>query len=360
MTHLPISILDLTRIQSGDSSGATVAHSVEAARLAEELGYTRIWFAEHHNSRGLASGSPEILIAHIANHTSRIRLGSGGIMLPNHAPLRIAEHFRLLQAIFPDRIDLGIGRAPGTDGRTALALRRNPDALQADDYPENLAELIAYDDDAFPAGHTFAGIVPTPADTKLPPIWLLGSSGFSGQLAADVGLGFSFASHINRHAAQQAMLLYRDRFQPSARFAKPHAILAVSILIGETFEQADQLLRIAEVQLWRLLTNQQAPAPSLEEALATEITPLQRMQMSGMMQNIIVGTAESVAAEVQGFAEETRADEVMITTILASNEDRMRTIRAFHQAWTGSAPDESSQPASADMAAPTPEPSVTG
>lgn len=170
MTQLPISILDLTRIQSGCTSGETIQQSVEAAQIAEELGYNRIWFAEHHNSAGLASGSPEILIAHIANHTSNIRLGSGGIMLPNHSPLRIAEHFRLLNSIFPGRVDLAMGRAPGTDQKTALALRRNPDALAADDYPEAVAELLAYDDNAFPADHPFAGIVAIPADGVLPPI----------------------------------------------------------------------------------------------------------------------------------------------------------------------------------------------
>jgi luciferase family oxidoreductase group 1 len=360
MSPLPISILDLTRIQSGYTSGDTIRQSVEAAQVVESLGYRRIWFAEHHNSAGLASGSPEILIAHIGNHTQTIRLGSGGMMLPNHAPLRVAENFRLLNAIFPDRVDLGMGRAPGTDQKTALALRRNPDALAADDYPDLVAELLAYDDGAFPAGHTFAGIVPIPADTKLPPIWLLGSSGFSGQLAAEMGLGFSFASHINRSAAVQAMNVYRDRFTPSDRYAEPNSILAVSVIIGETEEHARDLVQIAEVQLWRLLTNQQAPAPTLEEARKFPLTSLQRLQMSSMLGNMIVGDATSVVQEVRQFAEETRADEVMITSILASQEDRLRTIRAFHQEWTGSTPVASSQPLSASSAAPTPVPSVTG
>jgi luciferase family oxidoreductase group 1 len=360
MSSLPISILDLTRIQSGFNSGETIQQSVEAAQVAEELGYARIWFAEHHNSAGLASGSPEIMIAHIANHTKSIRLGSGGIMLPNHAPLRIAEHFRLLNSIFPGRVDLGMGRAPGTDQKTALALRRNPEALAADDYPDLVAELLAYDDGAFPAGHTFSGIVPIPADTQLPPVWLLGSSGFSGQLAAEMGLGFSFASHINRSAAVQAMNIYRDRFSPSKRYSQPHAILAVSLIIGETEEHARELLQIAEVQLWRLLTNQQAPAPTLEEAKAFKLTELQRLQMSSMLSNMIVGDTKSVVEEVREFAKTTRADEVMVASMLASQEDRLRTLRTFHQEWTGNAPVESSQPLSDSIAAATPEPSVTG
>jgi luciferase family oxidoreductase group 1 len=360
MRPLPLSILDLTRIQSGFTSGETIQQSVEAAQVAESLGYRRIWFAEHHNSAGLASGSPEILIAHIGNNTTSIRMGSGGIMLPNHAPLRVAENFSLLNSIFPDRVDLGIGRAPGTDQKTALALRRNPEALAADDYPELLAELLTYDEGTFPAGHTFSGIVPIPVDTKLPPIWLLGSSGFSGQLAAEMGLGFSFASHINKPAAVQAMNVYRDRFTPSARYTEPNAILAVSVIIGESEDHARELVQIAEVQLWRLLTNQQAPAPTLEEAKKYPLTSLQRMQMSSMIGNMIVGDGSSVVDQVRSLADDTRADEVMITSILASRDDRLRTIRSFHQEWTGNAPDSSSQPLSANIAAPTPEPSVTG
>src|SRR5699024_5072461 len=167
------------------------------AQLAEELGYTRVWFAEHHNAPGLASGAPEVMIAHVASQTSRIHVGSGGVMLSNQAPLKVVEVFRLLEALHPERIDLGIGRAPGTDHKTAFALRRNPDAMSADDYPQNLAELLAYEDGTFPPEHLFATIRAIPNDVALPPIWLLGSSGFSGQLAAEVGLGFSFASHIN-------------------------------------------------------------------------------------------------------------------------------------------------------------------
>jgi luciferase family oxidoreductase group 1 len=355
-----LSFLDLTRIQGGESSTQTIQHSVELARRIEELGFLRVWFAEHHNSRGLASGSPEVMIAHIANHTSRIRVGSGGIMLPNHPPLRIAETFRLLNAMFPDRVDLGMGRAPGTDQKTALALRRNPEALAADDYPELLAELLAYDDNAMPAGHPFAGIVPIPADSSLPPIWLLGSSGFSGQLAAEVGLGYSFAAHINRQSAVPAMKFYRDRFEPSHRNAQPHAILAVSVLIGDTPEHARELYSIAEVQMYRLLTNQQGPAPSLAEAKAFPITDLQRLQMSGMMSNMFVGDAATVVSGVRELAAQTLADEVMITTMLADQEDRFRAVDQFHREWVGSEPAASSQPLSAASAAPTPAPGVTG
>ena len=183
----PISFLDLTPIERGSSSGEALRGATALAQLADRLGYHRLWYAEHHNTTGLASSAPEILIAHIGAHTRHIRLGSGGIMLPNHAPLRIIEAFRLLEALHPGRIDLGLGRAPGTDTLTAYAMRRSREALTGDDYPEQLAELIAYDEGGFPAEHPFSKIKAVPADVRMPPLWLLGSSDFSAQLAANTG-----------------------------------------------------------------------------------------------------------------------------------------------------------------------------
>ena len=185
----PLSLLDLTPIVAGSSAGEAVRTSVELAVLADQLGYHRVWYAEHHNSPGLASGAPEIMIEHVASRTSRLRVGAGGVMLPNHAPLKIAETFRLLEALHPGRIDLGLGRAPGTDTITAFAMRRSAEAMTADDYPELLAELLAFDDQAFPADHPFRTIRPVPVDTKLPPLWLLGSSDFSARLAAEIRIG---------------------------------------------------------------------------------------------------------------------------------------------------------------------------
>ena len=204
----PLSILDLTPITHGTSSRQALRTSVELAVLADRLGYHRLWFAEHHNSPGLASAAPEIMIAHVADRTTHLRVGSGGVMLPNHAPLKIAETFRLLEALHPGRIDLGLGRAPGTDPRTAFAMRRSREAMTADDYPELLAELIAFDS-GFPAGHPFEAIPAVPVDTRLPPLWLLGSSDFSARLAAETGLGFAFAAHINAAGAVPALRDYR-------------------------------------------------------------------------------------------------------------------------------------------------------
>ena len=229
-----LSILDLSPITAGSSSAEAVRDSVELAVLAERLGYHRVWYAEHHNSPGLASGVPELMIEHVASRTSTIRVGAGGVMLPNHAPLRIAEVFRLLEALHPGRIDLGLGRAPGTDTMTAFAMRRSREALTADDYPELLAELIAFDDGAFPGDHPFRTIRPVPVDTKLPPVWLLGSSDFSGRLAAEAGLGFAFAAHINAAGAIPTLRAYREAFVPSERYPEPHSILTVSVTVGET------------------------------------------------------------------------------------------------------------------------------
>lgn len=329
----PLSVLDLTRIIEGESSADAIATSVAMAKVAEELDYTRIWFAEHHNAPGLASGAPEIMIAHIAAQTSRIRVGSGGVMLPNHAPLKIAETFRLLEAMHPGRIDLGLGRAPGTDQKTAYALRRNPDALAADDYPQNLAELLAYEDGTFPPNHLFASIRAIPNDVPLPPIWLLGSSAFSGQLAAQVGLGFSFASHINRPAAVQVMQAYRTQFQPSQHFTEPNAILAASVVIGETMEEAMDLRSIVRVGLYRLLSGEMGPSPTLEDALKFEIPASMDIRMGSMLTNQFVGTPDSVAKELKAFADESVADELMLTSWIPFQDNREFLLREFRRAW---------------------------
>jgi luciferase family oxidoreductase group 1 len=321
------------RIIEGESSADAIATTVAMAQYAEELDYKRVWFAEHHNAPGLASGAPEIMIAHVANQTSRINVGSGGVMLPNHAPLKIAETFRLLEALHPGRIDLGLGRAPGTDQKTAYALRRNPDALAADDYPQNLAELMAYEDGSFPPNHLFATIRAIPNDVPLPPIWLLGSSAFSGQLAAQTGLGFSFASHINRPAAVQVMRAYREQFQPSDRFAQPQAILAASVVIGETMDDAKDLSAIVRIGIYRLLAGEMGPSPTLEDARKFEIPPHMEIRMGGMLANQFIGTPDSVARELRDFADAAEADEVMLTTWIPFRDNREFVLREFKRAW---------------------------
>lgn len=332
---LPISLLDLTYIPAGSNSSDTIKQSVTTAQLAEELGYTRVWYAEHHNTAGLASGSPELMIAHVAAHTKSIRLGSGGVMLPNQAPLKVTETFHLLEAMYPGRIDLGLGRAPGTDQKTALALRRNPDALAAEDYPQNVMELLAYDDRSFPEGHFFEHVVATPADQNLPPVWLLGSSAFSGQLAAQLGLGFSFAAHINKPLAADVMRAYKAQFQPSERFAKPQSMLAVGVIVAETDDIARELSLIHRVGMYRLLKGMMAPTPTLEEAkeIVANIEPQFMLQLDSMQANQFIGTPDSVAARVKDLADVSQADELMITSMVGMPEEQEFTIRQLKAAW---------------------------
>jgi luciferase family oxidoreductase group 1 len=328
---LPLSVLDLCQIESGSSSAVALRNAVELAQAAERLGYTRYWFAEHHNTASLASGSPEIMIGHVAGRTSTIRVGAGGVMLPNHAPLRIAEAFHLLEALFPGRIDLGLGRAPGTDTLTAYALRRSEAALHDDQYPALLAELQALDTHLFPAGHPFAAISVTPADVSLPPLWLLGSSDFSAQLAAAVGLRFSFAAHINPRAAVPVMRLYREQFTPSDALPRPQAMLAVGVVVGETEEQAAELSEIVAISFAALRAGKPRPMLTLAElrALPAAEREQHRMQRPGA----IAGVAASVAARVRELAEETQADEVMLVTLVANQADRLRAVTQIAAEW---------------------------
>ena len=322
----PLSFLDLTPIERGSSSAESLRGATALAQLADRLGYHRLWYAEHHNTTGLASSAPEILIAHMGAHTTHLRLGSGGVMLPNHAPLRIIEAFRLLEALHPGRIDLGLGRAPGTDTLTAFAMRRSREALTGDDYPEQLAELIAYDEGGFPAEHPFSKIKAVPTDVRMPPLWLLGSSDFSAQLAASEGLGFAFAAHINRAGAIPALRQYREQFVPSARNPAPRAILTVSVTVGETAEHARELSRINDLFLLRLRTGQLGQYPTVEEARDYPWSPQERAFLASMPLNYIAGDAAEVRRQVAAFADEAGADEIMLTTMLPNRVDRERAV----------------------------------
>ncbi|MBA2519634.1 MAG: LLM class flavin-dependent oxidoreductase [Chloroflexia bacterium] len=333
MTY-PVSILDLTPIPAGASSAAALAMTGELARLADRLGYHRYWFAEHHNTRSLASAAPEIMIAHIAAQTEHLRLGSGGVMLPNHSPLKIIETFRLLEALHPGRIDLGLGRAPGTDGITAFAMRRSREAMTADDYPEQLAELIAYDDESFPGDHPFRAIKAIPFDVKMPPLWLLGSSPFSAELAAGAGLAYAFAGHINGAGAMSALRSYRASFVPSDRYPVPRSMLAVSVTVGETAAHAEQLNQINKLMLVRLRTGQTDRLyPTLDEAMAYTFSPAEQQLIDAMPMRSIVGDIETVHARLLDLAAEAEVDELMVTTFLADKADRVRTITSLAAAF---------------------------
>src|SRR5579864_8950574 len=216
LSHVPLSVLDLAPVPSGSSARVALRHSMELAQHVEQLGFTRYWVAEHHNMPGIASSAPAVLIAHIAEATSTIRVGSGGVMLPNHAPLVVAEQFGMLEALHPGRIDLGIGRAPGTDPATAAALRRSADALSVEDFPEQLLDLIGFFTGEFPDDHPYRAITAVPALGNMPALWMLGSSGYGAQVAGMLGLPFAFAHHFSADYTQPALKLYRRSFRPSA------------------------------------------------------------------------------------------------------------------------------------------------
>src|ERR671911_354548 len=237
--NLGLSVLDVSPVSSGSNSAQALRNTLDLARLTDRLGYERYWLAEHHNLPLIASSAPEVMIGHVANVTERIRIGAGGIMLPNHAPLKVAETFRVLEALHPKRIDLGIGRAPGTDPVAATALRRSQDGLGAEDFPERFGELLAFSGGGFTQDHPFRSVVAMPSDVGLPPIWLLGSSGYSARAAGQMGLGYAFAAHFSPADPAPAMRAYRESFEfSSGDFERPSAILAVAVVCGETDEHA--------------------------------------------------------------------------------------------------------------------------
>jgi luciferase family oxidoreductase group 1 len=326
----PISILDLTPIPSGATSRDALETTSALARLADRLGYHRYWFAEHHNTRSLASAAPEIMIGHIAGETEHLRVGAGGVMLPNHAPLKIIETFKLLEALYPGRIDLGLGRAPGTDTLTAFAMRRSREALTAEDYPEQLAELFAYDEESFPSEHPFRAIRAIPFDVRMPPVWILGSSPWSSELAANNGLPYAFAGHINGAGAIPALRSYRANFIPSARSPEPRSMLAVSVTIGETPEHAEALNAINKLMLVRLHSNfADRLYPTLEEALAYQFTPAEEALIASRPLRSIVGDIDTVQARLRDMAAEAEVDELMVTTFLADPADRERMVTSL-------------------------------
>src|SRR5947199_442248 len=238
---IPLSVLDLSVVTTGTRPAHALQNSIDLARHVDGLGYIRYWLAEHHNLASVASPAPDLMIGQIAAVTKNIRVGSGGVMLPNHAPLVVAERFKMLEALLPGRIDLGLGRAPGTDGATAHALRSRLDRREGDDFLERLHELTLWETRNFPPGHPYNNVVAMPDDTPLPPIWLLGSSDYSSELAAQVGMGFAFAHHFASYDAIEALTHYRARFTPSRWRAKPRAILALAVITADTDEEAEKL-----------------------------------------------------------------------------------------------------------------------
>ncbi|MFH9203172.1 LLM class flavin-dependent oxidoreductase [Streptomyces anulatus] len=334
---VPLSVLDLVTVGQGRTATQALRTSVDIAKLTESRGFHRFWVAEHHSMPGVASSSPAVILAHIAAHTERIRLGSGGVMLPNHAPLVIAEQFGTLEAMAPGRVDLGLGRAPGTDGATAAALRRS-DRLNegADDFPQQLMELIRFLDDDFPDGHPYARIhaVPGPVQATAPggvqsahrpPVWLLGSSGFSARLAGTLGLPFAFAHHFSAQNTIPALDLYRESFRPSAVLDAPYALIGVSALAADDEREARRQVLTGALSMVRLRTGRPGLIPSPEEAAAYDFSPMEREFVDGWLANVIHGTADEVRGGLDDLAKRTGADELMITANAHGGEARLRS-----------------------------------
>lgn len=324
-----LSVLDLVPITAGSTATEAIGHSIELAQMAEQVGYTRFWLAEHHGMPNIASSSPEILIARIARETERIRVGAGGIMLPNHAPLRVAEAFHTLEAMYPGRIDLGIGRAPGTDPATSAALR----PFDAEQFPAQLQELLMLSKRAFPPGHPFHNVRVVPEDVSLPPIWLLGSSGASAKLAGSMGFGYSFASHFSFTPPEPALEAYRAAFEPSEQFERPHVIVAVTVICAPTDEEADFLARTMDLMWVRLQRGDVGQLPSPEEAAEYEFTPRERVIAKQYRSLAFIGSPETVRKGIEEVAARTGADEMMVSSMIYGPRERKRSYELLAQAF---------------------------
>ncbi|HLH46733.1 MAG TPA: LLM class flavin-dependent oxidoreductase, partial [Acidimicrobiales bacterium] len=324
-TMIPLSVLDLSPVPQGSTPGEALRNSRRLAAHVEALGYNRFWMAEHHNMPGIASSSPAVLIAHLAASTSSLRLGSGGVMLPNHAPLVVAEQFGTLAALHPGRIDLGIGRAPGTDPATAAALRRRAEGLHEDEFPEQLGQLTAFLDGRFPDGHPFGAIQAVPSGRPAPALWLLGSSGYSAQVAALLGLPFAFAHHFMPANTLPALELYRSRFRPSAVLDEPYALIGVAVVCADTDERARWLHGSSQLSMLRLRTGRPGLLPSAEEAAAYPYTPGELAVVEAATGAHVVGAPETVADRLDELLEATGADELMVTTNVHDHAARLRS-----------------------------------
>ena len=316
---IPFSVLDLAPIARGNTAGDALRNALSLARHAEKLGYNRYWLAEHHNMVGIASAATAVVIAHVAAGTSTIRVGSGGIMLPNHSPLVIAEQFGTLEALHPGRIDLGLGRAPGTDQRTLRALRRAPEA--AENFPQDVLELQAYFGPLQPGQHVQA----VPGTGLNVPLWILGSSLFGAQLAAMLGLPFGFASHFAPDALMQALDIYRSRFRPSAQLQKPHAMVGISAVVADTDAEARYLFTSHQQSFANIFRGTRGQLPPPIDDIEAYWSPMEKQEASRMLGCAFVGSPDTVRRDLQAFIARTGADELMVAGSVFDHEKRLRS-----------------------------------
>ena len=323
-SKLRLSVLDQSPIRAGATPRQALLETVELAQLTDRLGYSRFWVSEHHNTTTLAGSSPEVLIAHLGSQTQRIRLGSGGVMLPHYSALKVAENFRLLETLFPGRIDLGMGRAPGADRLTAQAL--NPhNTFSEQDFVEQLLDLQAYLRDDKVPGTVHEQVLAAPQAPTTPELWLLSSSGQSGLFAAHLGMAFSFAQFINGHGGPEAVRTYRNRFRPSPELATPLANVAVFVLCADTEERAQVLRAALDLQLLRFGKGERGPFPAEEEVRRYHFSAEDRVQLAQNHNRVVSGTPEQVHAQLTAIAADYEVDEIAAVTITADFEARLRS-----------------------------------
>ncbi|MDP1954606.1 MAG: LLM class flavin-dependent oxidoreductase [Polaromonas sp.] len=317
---IPFSVLDLSPIVEGSNAAQSLRNTLDLAQHAERWGYQRYWLAEHHGMPGIASAATAVVMAHVAGGTSRIRVGAGGIMLPNHSPLVIAEQFGTLESLFPGRIDLGLGRAPGSDQATARALRRDMNA-DANEFPQDVVELMHYFDPVTEGQRVRA----VPGNGLKVPMWILGSSLFGAQLAAQLGLPFAFASHFAPGQMMQAVEIYRSRFQPSAQLARPYVMLGFNVFAADSDEQAQLLATSWQQAFVNLRSGRPAQLPPPLAAYADRLEPAARAMLDQVLSCSAIGAPPTVRRQLQAFVDRTGADELMITSQIFEHKARLRS-----------------------------------
>jgi len=330
----PFSVLDLSPILEGGDAGQALRNSVDLAQHAERLGFNRYWLAEHHNMPGIASAATAVALAHVAQATSTIRVGAGGVMLPNHAPLVIAEQFGTLAALHPGRIDLGLGRAPGSDAVTARALRRTLNS-DPDAFPQDVLELLSYFAPPSPGQRVRA----YPGAGLDVPVWILGSSLFGAQVAAEFGLPFAFASHFAPDLLAPAVQIYRQRFKPSARLARPHAMLGLSVIAAETDGEAQRLATSQRQAFISLRRGHPIPLPPPAPDFEARLQPMERAMLDSVLACAVVGSPETVKEGLAAFLARTGADELMITAQIYDHDARRRSFEIVADAHAALAQD---------------------
>ncbi|NML29283.1 LLM class flavin-dependent oxidoreductase [Paraburkholderia antibiotica] len=327
-----LSVLDQTPVVAGHSVADAIAATVELAQLADDLGYTRYWCAEHHGLRGVSNPCPEVMLAHLGSVTKRIRIGSGGVMLPYYSPFKVAEQFMMLEALFPNRVDLGVGRAPGGDMRTAQAVAAGA-YNRGEIFPQQVAELVGLMHGTLSDDHVAQGVLLQPQIDTRPQLWMLGSSEFGGQLAAKLGIRFAFAHFINAHFGKQVALAYRERFQPGNEAAQPYLAAAVFVICADTEQEAADLEKAVDLRRVQMAYGLNEPIPTIEQGVTQEYGEREELIIAREKPRSIIGTPETVTARLTELQEQFQADELMVLTVAASYRARLRSYELLAEAF---------------------------